>query len=54
MHQSKLEVIKQEMPRVSINILGISELTWNQTGKLNSDDQYIYYCGQEMLQHGYP
>ena len=53
MNQSKLEVIKQEMPRVSIIILGISELKWNQMGKLNSDDHYIYYCGQEMMQHCY-
>ena len=45
MIQSKLGMVKQEMPRLDINILGISELKW--TGKFNSDDHYIYYCGQE-------
>ena len=49
MNQGKLEVIKQEMARVNINILGISELKWMGTGKFNSDDHFIYYCGQESL-----
>ena len=49
MNQGKLEVIKQEMARVNINILGISELKWTGMGEFNSDDQYIYYCGQESL-----
>ena len=49
MNQGKLEVVKQEMARVNINILGISELKWNGMGELNSDDHYIYYCGQESL-----
>ena len=49
MNQGKLEVVKQEMARVSINILAISELKWMQMGKFNSDDHYIYYCGQESL-----
>ena len=49
MNQGKLEVVKQEMVRVNINILAISELKWMQTGKFNSDDHYIYYCGQESL-----
>ena len=49
MNQGKLEVIKQEMTRVSINILGISELKWSGMGGFNSDDHYIYYCGQESL-----
>ena len=49
MNQSKLEVVKQEMKRVTINTLGISELKWTGTGKFNSDDHYIYYCGQECL-----
>ena len=47
MNQGKLEVIKQEMARVNINILGISELKWMGMGEFNSDDHYIYYCGQE-------
>ena len=47
MNQGKLEVVKQEMARVNINILGISELHWTGMGELNSDDHYIYYCGQE-------
>ena len=47
MNQGKLEVIKQEMARV--NILGISELKWTGMGEFNSDDHYIYYCGQESL-----
>ena len=49
MNQGKLEVFKQEMARVSINILGISELKWTGMGEFNSDDHYIYYCGQESL-----
>ena len=49
MNQSKLEVIKQEMARVNINILGISELKWVGMGNFNSVDHYIYYCGQESL-----
>ena len=49
MNQSKLEVIKQEMARVNMNILGISELKWTGMGEFNSDDHYIYYCGQEFL-----
>ena len=49
MNQGKLEVVKQEMARVNINILGISELKWTGTGEFNSDDHYIYYCGQECL-----
>ena len=49
MNQGKLEVVKQEMARVNINILGISELKWNGIDELNSDDHYIYYCGQESL-----
>ena len=46
---SKLEVVKQEMARVNINILGISELKCSGMGEFNSDDHYIYYCGQEYL-----
>ena len=49
MNQGKLEVVKQEMARMSINILGIRELKWTGMGKFNSDDHYIYYCGQESL-----
>ena len=49
MNQGKLEVVKQEMVRVNINILGISELKWTGMGEFNSDDYYIYYCGQEYL-----
>ena len=49
MNQGKLEVVKQEMERVNINILGISELKWTGTGEFNSDDHFIYYCGQEYL-----
>ena len=49
MNQGKLEVIKQEMARVNINILGISELKWTGKGEFNSDDDRIYYCGQESL-----
>ena len=49
MNQGKLEVVKQEMARVNIDILGISELKWTGMGEFNSDDFYIYYCGQESL-----
>ena len=49
MNQGKLEVIKQEMARVNINTLRISELKWTGMGEFNSDDHYIYYCGQECL-----
>ena len=49
MNQGKLKVVKQEMARVNIGILGISELKWTRMGELNSDDHYIYYCGQESL-----
>ena len=49
MNQGKLEVVKQEMARVHVNILGISELNWTGMGEFNSDDHYIYYCGQESL-----
>ena len=49
MSQGKLEVVKQEMARVNIDILGISELKWTGMGEFNSDDHYIYYCGQESL-----
>ena len=49
MNQGKLEVIKQEMARVNIDILGISELKWTGMGKFNSDDHCIYYCGQESI-----
>ena len=49
MNQGKLEVVKQEMARVNVDILGISELKWTGTGEFNSDDHYIYYCGQESL-----
>ena len=49
MNQGKLEVFKQEMARVNIDISGISELKWTGMGKFNSDDHYIYYCGQESL-----
>ena len=48
-NQGKLEVVKQEMSRVNIDILGISELKWTEMGEFNSDDHYIYYCGQESL-----
>ena len=47
MNQGKLEVVKQEMARVNVDILGISELRWTGMGEFNSDDHYIYYCGQE-------
>ena len=49
MNQGKLEVVKQEMARVNINILGISELKWTRIGEFNSDEHYIYYCRQESL-----
>ena len=49
MNQGKLEVVKQEMARVNIDILRISELKWPGMGKFNSDDHCIYYCGQESL-----
>ena len=49
MNQGKLEVVKQEMARVNIYILGISELKWARMGEFNSDDHCIYYCGQESL-----
>ena len=48
-NQGKLEVVKQEMARVNVDILGISELKWTRMGEFNSDDHYIYYCGQEYL-----
>ena len=50
MNQGKLEVVKQEMARVNVDILGISKLQWTGMGEFNSDDHYIYYCGQESLQ----
>ena len=49
MNQGKLEVVKQEMARVNVNVLGISELRWTGMGEFNSDAHYIYYCGQESL-----
>ena len=49
MNQGKWEMVKQEMARMNINILGISELKWTRMGEFNSDDHYIYYCGQESL-----
>ena len=49
MNQGKLGVVKQEMARVNIDILGISELKWTGMGEFNSDNNYIYYCGQESL-----
>ena len=49
MNQGKLEVVKQEMARMNINILGISKLKWTGMGEFNSNDYYIYYCGQESL-----
>ena len=48
-NQGKLEVVKQEMARVNVDILGISELKWTEMGEFNSDDHYIYDCGQESL-----
>ena len=49
MNQAKLVVVKQEMARVNVDILGISKLKWTGRGEFNSDDHYIYYCGQESL-----
>ena len=49
MNQGKLEMVKKEMARVNVDILGISELKWTEMGEFNSDDHYIYYCGQESL-----
>ena len=49
MNQGKLEMVKQEMIRENIDILGISKLRWTGTGEFNSDDHHIYYCGQESL-----
>ena len=50
MNQGKLDVVRQEMARVNINILRISQLKWMRMSKFNSDDHYIYYCGQEPLE----
>ena len=52
MNHGKLEVVKQEMARVNVNILGISELKWTGMGEFNSDDHYVHYCGQEFLRSG--
>ena len=49
MNQGKQEVVKQEMVRVNVDILGISELIWTRMGEFNPDDHYIYYCGQKSL-----
>ena len=49
MNQGKLEVVKQEMARMNVNLLGVSELKWTRMDEFNSDDHYIYYCGQESL-----
>ena len=49
MNEGKLEGVKQEMAKVNIDILGISALKWTEMGEFNSDDHYIYYCGQESL-----
>ena len=49
MNQGKLEVVKQELARVNINILGISKLRWTAMGEFNSDDHYIYYCGKKSV-----
>ena len=49
MNQGKLEVVKQEMARVNIDVFGISKLKWTEMGEFNSDDYHIYYCGQESL-----
>ena len=49
MNQGKLEVVKQEMARVIVDILGLNKLKWTGTGEFNSDDHYIYFCGQESL-----
>ena len=52
MNQGKLEMVKQEMARVTVDILGISKLKWTGMGEFNSDDHYIYYRGQESLRNG--
>ena len=49
MNQGKLEVVKQEMARVNVDVLGLSKLKWTEMGEFNSNDHYIYYCGQESL-----
>ena len=49
MNQGRMEVVKHQMARVNVEILGIRELKWTGLGKFNSDDHYIYYCGQEFL-----
>ena len=49
MNQGKLEVVKQETARVNVDIVGVSELKWTRMGEFNSDDHYIYYCGQESF-----
>ena len=49
MNQGKLDMVKQEIARLNVDILGFSELKWMGTGNFNSDDHYIYYCGQESL-----
>ena len=49
MNQGKLKVVKQEMARVNVDILGVSELKWTRMGKCNSGDHYVYYCGQKSL-----
>ena len=49
MNQGKMEVVKQQMARVNVELLGLRELKWTRLGKFNSDDHYIYYCGQEYL-----
>ena len=49
MNQGKLDMVKQEMARVNTDVLGISELKWTGMGEFNSDDHFIYYCGQEFL-----
>ena len=49
MNQGKLDMVKEEMARVNVDILGISELKWTGMGEFSSDDHYIYYCGQESL-----
>ena len=54
MNQDKLEVVKQEMARVTIDILGISEVKWTGMREFNSDDHYIYHCGQESLRRNSP
>ena len=51
LNQSKLEAVKQEMARVNVDILGISKVKWTGMGELNSNDYYIYYCGQETLRN---